>query len=143
MNLSTFISERVAAGQKLLAPYLCAGYPNAEATLPLLEALVDAGADLIELGIPFSDPLADGPVLQAASLRALREGMTLKITMEIGAEFHRRRPEVPIVLMGYLNPILAMGRACFSSSARDLQFARFGLATQARPKAQFGSIFEG
>jgi len=109
MDLSAYISERIASGRKLLAPYLCSGFPDPSATLPLLEALADGGADLIELGVPFSDPLADGPVLQASSLRALRAGMNLEKTLDIAAEFHRRRPEVPVLLMGYANSILAMG----------------------------------
>jgi len=117
VDLSAFISERVASGQKLLAPYLCAGFPKPEVTLALLEALADAGADLIELGVPFSDPLADGPVLQAASLRALRAGMNLEKTLEIAGQFHEKRPTVPLVLMGYVNPILAMGRERFASKA--------------------------
>jgi len=119
MNLSAFISERVASGRKLLAPYLCAGFPSPAMTLPLLEALADSGADLIELGVPFSDPLADGPVLQAASLRALRAGMNLGGALDIAAGFTRRRPEVPVVLMGYVNPILAMGRDFFAEKARQ------------------------
>ena len=123
MNLSAFISERVASGHKLLAPYLCSGFPGPSATLPLLEALADAGADLIELGVPFSDPLADGPVLQAASQQALRAGMTLKGTLDIAKAFSRRRPEVPLVLMGYANPILTMGRRSFAARAQDAGIA--------------------
>lgn len=123
MNLSAFISERVATGRKLLAPYLCAGFPTSEATLPLLEALADAGADLIELGVPFSDPLADGPELQAGSQRALRAGMTLAKTLDIAEVFSRHRPEVPLVLMGYANPILAMGRRSFAARAQDAGIA--------------------
>lgn len=123
MNLSAFISERVASGHKLLAPYLCSGFPEPSATLPLLEALADAGADLIELGVPFSDPLADGPVLQAASQRALRAGMTLEKTLEVAGEFQRRRPGVPVVLMGYANPILAMGSSAFAAAAEHAGIA--------------------
>jgi tryptophan synthase alpha subunit len=118
MDLSAFISERLASGRKLMAPYLCAGFPEPSATLPLLLALADAGADLIELGVPFSDPLADGPVLQAASLKALRGGMNLEKAMELAAEFHRRRPKVPLLLMGYANPVLVMGRERFAQKAR-------------------------
>lgn len=118
MDLSAFISERTASGRKLLAPYLCAGFPEPAATLPLLLALADAGADLVELGVPFSDPLADGPVLQAASLKALRAGMNLEMAMELAAEFHRRRPEVPLLLMGYANPVLAMGRERFAQKVQ-------------------------
>lgn len=113
MDLSAYISERIASGRKLLAPYLCAGFPEPSATLPLLEALADAGADLIELGLPFSDPMADGPVLQAASLQALRQGMNLERTLEVAAAFIQKRPDVPLLLMGYVNPLLAMGKDRF------------------------------
>ena len=123
MTLSAFISERLTSGRKLLAPYLCAGFPDPSATLPLLEALADAGADFIELGVPFSDPLADGPVLQAASLCALRAGMNLETTFQIADEFRKRRPEVPLVLMGYVNPILAMGRERFAVRAHQAGIA--------------------
>jgi len=118
MDLSAYISERIASGRKLLAPYLCAGFPEPSATLPLLEALADGGADLIELGLPFSDPLADGPVLQAASQRALRQGMNLQRTLNLAATFVQKRPEVPLLLMGYVNPLLAMGRESFAQRVR-------------------------
>ncbi|WP_005033531.1 tryptophan synthase subunit alpha [Holophaga foetida] len=109
MNFTEFIAQRVASGRKLLVPYLCAGYPTPDHTVSLLHALADGGADFIELGIPFSDPLADGPVLQAASLVALRAGSTLEKALEAAATFHAQRPEVPVALMGYTNPFLAMG----------------------------------
>jgi len=109
MNFTEYVSQRVASGRKLLVPYLCAGYPTLDHTLPLLHALADAGADFIELGVPFSDPLADGPVLQAASLVALKGGATLEKAIEAAGRFHAERPEVPVALMGYTNPFLAMG----------------------------------
>jgi len=106
-----------AAGRKLLAPYLCAGYPTPEATLPLMRAAADAGADCIELGVPFSDPLADGGVLQRAALEALRGGMTLSRALDAAAAFAAERPEVPLFLMSYCNPLLRMGPGRFAARA--------------------------
>lgn len=123
MSLSAFISERAAGGRKLLAPYLCFGFPEPPATLPLLEALADAGADLIELGIPFSDPLADGPVLQAASQRALGSGATLEGALAVAEAFSARRPDVPLVLMSYANPLLAFGAQRLAEAARHARIA--------------------
>lgn len=99
-------------------PYLPVGYPRPTATLPLLEALAAGGADLIELGIPFSDPMADGPVIQAATQQALSHGVRVKDALEITARFagtHRQ----PILLMTYLNPILQYGLEAFCRDAAD------------------------
>lgn len=109
MDLQACISEKTQGGRKLLAPYLCAGFPSPELTLELLDALVAGGADVIELGVPYSDPLADGPVLQAASQQALAQGMTLDRTLTVAAAFTQRHPGVPLLLMSYLNPLLAFG----------------------------------
>ena len=94
-------------GRTALVPYVTAGHPDAAASLELLHALVDAGADVIEVGVPFSDPMADGPVIQASSQRALAGGMTFDGTLELIA---RARLPIPVVLFSYLNPILAAGR---------------------------------
>nr|WP_320133793.1 tryptophan synthase subunit alpha [uncultured Holophaga sp.] len=118
MNFKEFVAQRVASGRKLLVPYLCAGYPTQAHTLPLLHALADAGADFIELGVPFSDPLADGPVLQAASLVALKGGATLAKAIETAGAFHAQRPEVPVALMGYTNPFLNMGAGTLAQKAQ-------------------------
>lgn len=95
-----------------LIPFLTAGYPNIDSTLELVLAAVDAGADMIEIGIPFSDPQADGPVIQESSDQALKNGITLK-TIFNQVEQIRNISEVPIALMGYYNPILKMGHHKF------------------------------
>jgi tryptophan synthase alpha chain len=99
-------------------PYLTAGYPAAEETVPLLLALEEGGADAVELGLPFSDPLADGPVIQQASQIALAAGMTHALALERVAAF-RARSRLPLFLMGYVNPILAYGAERFFRDAAD------------------------
>jgi tryptophan synthase alpha chain len=96
------------AGQKGFIPYLTAGDPDPETTVRLIRALDAAGADVIELGVPFSDPIADGPVIQRAAERALRRGTRLRDCLEIAAEV-RRHSDIPIVLFSYLNPLLQFG----------------------------------
>ncbi|MCU0685558.1 MAG: tryptophan synthase subunit alpha [Polyangiaceae bacterium] len=112
--------ERIAAafaacrreGRAALVTYVMAGDPDPAASAEAALACVEGGADLLELGVPFSDPIADGPTIQKAALRALRAGTTLAICLEIAARV-RERSTVPIVLMGYLNPLLAFGEAKF------------------------------
>lgn len=101
-------AELRARGRKVLSPYFTAGYPAPRETVALLERLVSAGADMIELGVPFSDPLADGPTIQRTSQHALRAGASLATTLEALATF-RARHETPVVLFSYLNPVLAYG----------------------------------
>ncbi|MEZ5670951.1 MAG: tryptophan synthase subunit alpha [Thiotrichaceae bacterium] len=101
-----------------LIPINTAGDPRSEITLPLMHALVNAGADVLEIGMPFSDPMADGPVIQRASERALAAGMTLQGVLELMAEFRRSNTTTPIVLMGYLNPVETMGYAKFAATAQ-------------------------
>jgi len=96
-------------GRKLLIPYLVAGDPNKETTIELMHALVLNGADIIELGIPFSDPSSDGEVIQNSIERSLRKGTSLNDTLDIVAKFRARNEVTPIVLMGYLNPVEIMG----------------------------------
>ena len=100
-----------------LIAFITAGDPDAATGSDLLAALPAAGVDLIELGMPFSDPMADGPVIQAASLRALKAGMTLKKTLSMVAGFRRQDDTTPVVLMGYFNPILAFGVEAFAKAA--------------------------
>ena len=107
------------AGRKALIPYITAGDPSPELTVPMLHALVAAGADIIELGVPFSDPMADGPVIQKACERALAQGMTPRRVLELVREFRQIDAQTPLVLMGYLNPIERMGHAAFVAAARD------------------------
>lgn len=122
MTFHQFLRDRVASGRKLLVPYLCAGFPSEAETLPLLEALVAGGADAIELGIPFSDPLLDGPVIQAASQRALAEGMTLPKALGLARAFTARHP-TPLLLMSSFNPLLRMGPEGFARRAREAGIA--------------------
>jgi tryptophan synthase alpha chain len=102
-------------GRKALIAYLTVGDPSPERTPALVEALVRGGADLIELGVPFSDPIADGPVIQAAGERALKAGTTLKRVLQVAAEI-RRKSEVPLLLFTYLNPVVRYG---LENLARD------------------------
>ncbi len=107
------------AGRKALIPYITAGDPRPELTVPMLHALVAAGADIIELGVPFSDPMADGPVIQKACERALAQGMNPRRVLELVREFRQIDAQTPLVLMGYLNPIECMGYQEFVTAARD------------------------
>ena len=108
-----------AAGRQALIPYVTVGDPDLATTAHVLDALVEAGADLIELGVPFSDPMADGPVIQAAMVRALEHGVTLADCFDVAREFRERHAEVPLVLFGYLNPLFRYGleRACADAAA--------------------------
>ena len=105
------------AGRRALIPFVTAGYPEAEWSVPILQALVRAGSDIIELGVPFSDPMADGPVIQVASEKAIANGVTLKSVLEMVRQFRREDSVTPIVLMGYLNPIERYGYDAFASDA--------------------------
>ena len=114
---ATFARLR-ASGRAGLIPYITAGDPAGAATVPLMRALAAAGADIIELGVPFSDPMADGPVIQRASERALACGVGLKHVLEMAAAFRNEDASTPVVLMGYANPIEAMGISRFADRAR-------------------------
>jgi len=94
---------------KALIPFITAGDPDPEMTIEILHTLVDAGADMIELGIPFTDPMADGPVIQRASERAIANNVGIKKTIEIVKEFRQKNKHTPIILMGYANPMEAIG----------------------------------
>ncbi len=106
-----------AQQRKALIPYVTAGDPRPEVTVPLLHALVQAGADIVEIGVPFSDPMADGPVIQAACERALVHHISLHDVLDMVREFRRRDDATPIVLMGYLNPIEVWGYQDFAAAA--------------------------
>jgi tryptophan synthase alpha chain len=104
-------------GRTALMPYVTMGYPEVESALELVPAIAQAGADLVELGVPFSDPLADGATIQASSQRALDNGMTLELCLEQAATLRERGVTVPFVMMGYYNPILQMGIETFAYRA--------------------------
>jgi tryptophan synthase alpha chain len=111
--------ERLARERrKALIPYITAGDPEPGVTVPLMHALAKAGADVIELGVPFSDPMADGPVIQRSSERALKHRVGLDQVVSLVAEFRRTDAATPVVLMGYANPIEAMGLKTFVEAAR-------------------------
>jgi len=103
--------------RKALIPYIMAGDPEPGATLPLMRALVAGGADIIELGVPFSDPMADGPTIQRAAERALGYGISLHTVLGMVGEFRKQDTETPVVLMGYANPIEAYGIGRFADDA--------------------------
>jgi tryptophan synthase alpha chain len=104
-------------GVKALVPFITVGDPDPAWTVDIMHALVKAGADLLELGVPFSDPAADGPVIQLASERAISRGVTLHSVLETVETFRCQDPDTPIVLMGYLNPIERYGHAAFARDA--------------------------
>lgn len=100
-----------------LIPYITSGDPSVSATVPLMHTLVKAGADVIEMGVPFSDPMADGPVIQRAAERAVARGVSLQVVLEMVREFREQDTTTPIVLMGYANPIEMMGQERFAQAA--------------------------
>ncbi|WP_372782380.1 tryptophan synthase subunit alpha [Litorivivens sp.] len=106
-----------ASGRKALVPYIVAGDPDMERTLPLMHKLVAQGSDILEIGVPFSDPMAEGPVIQLAHERALVHAVSLSRILELVAEFRAQDQETPIVLMGYANPVERMGYDQFSERA--------------------------
>ncbi|RNF85184.1 tryptophan synthase subunit alpha [Montanilutibacter psychrotolerans] len=106
-----------ASGRKALVPFITAGDPSLEATVPVMHALVEAGADVIELGVPFSDPMADGPTIQRSSERALARGASLAYLFDTVRTFRERDTETPVVLMGYLNPVEIRGAQAFAAEA--------------------------
>lgn len=117
-RLANKFAELKASGRKALIPFITAGDPYPEFTVPLLHEMVAAGADVIELGVPFSDPMADGPVIQRASERALTHRVGLRKVLSMAIEFRKTDQTTPLVLMGYLNPIEMMGYEDFANAAQ-------------------------
>ncbi|WP_054112910.1 tryptophan synthase subunit alpha [Marinagarivorans algicola] len=118
MNRITATLERLKSeNRKALVTYLVNGDPVPDVTLPAMHAMVEGGADIIEVGVPFSDPMAEGPTIQRAHERALVHGISLKGTMELVAQFRQTNQHTPIVLMGYANPVVRMGYAEFAKQA--------------------------
>ena len=116
-RIRTCFERRSREGRRALVPFITAGDPNAECSLEVMHALVPAGADVIELGIPFSDPMADGPVIQRASERALAGGMGLAGVLDTVRRFRERNDTIAVVLMGYLNPVETYGYERFAAEA--------------------------
>ena len=104
-------------GRKGLIPYIMAGDPAPGLTVELMHTLVEGGADVIELGVPFSDPMADGPVIQRAAERAIAQGVGLRQTLAMVAEFRKGDDETPVILMGYVNPVESYGYERFCKDA--------------------------
>ena len=119
-RIQTVFASLKATNKKALIPYITAGDPHPKHTVSLLHTLVKTGADMIELGIPFSDPMADGPVIQRASERALMHKVGLKHVLEMVEEFRQKDTKTPIILMGYANPVEAMGQQNFIQTAKDV-----------------------
>jgi tryptophan synthase alpha chain len=117
-RIQTVFSTLKASNKKALIPYITAGDPHPKYTVSILHTLVASGADMIELGIPFSDPMADGPVIQRASERALLHKVGLKNVLDMVREFRQKGIKTPIILMGYANPIEAMGTEKFTQAAK-------------------------
>jgi tryptophan synthase alpha chain len=111
-------AELKAAGRKALIPYITAGDPLKASTVPLLHGMVEAGSDILEIGVPFSDPMADGPAIQRASERALKNGIGLADVLGLVKSFREKDTKTPVVLMGYANPIEAMGVEKFVDMAK-------------------------
>jgi len=116
-RISAALSKAQAASRSALIPYIAAGNPLPESTVPLMHGLVKAGADVIELGIPFSDPMADGPIIQKAAEHAIAQGIGLSHVLAMVSEFRETDAETPIVLMGYANPIERLGQRTFVERA--------------------------
>ena len=112
-------AELRAAGRRALVPYITAGHPDEARTLELIAGLEAAGADAIELGLPFSDPMADGPVIQASSQQALEQGMNFDRWLDLVA---RARASIPLILFSYLNPVLAAGDDALARAEKFFAF---------------------
>jgi len=118
MSLAQCFARCRAEGRAALIPFLTCGYPDGPQSLELLRGMADAGADIIELGIPFSDPMADGPTIQRSSQRALENGTTMDDAFDVLAQL-RRATDVPVVIFSYLNPVYARGVRTFAREAAD------------------------
>ena len=112
-------NDSKASGKKCLISYITAGDPEKKITADLMHTLVSSGTDIIELGIPFSDPMADGPIIQRSYIRALKAGCTLIKTLNLVESFRKSNNTTPVVLMGYYNPILQMGLKKFINKAKE------------------------
>ncbi|CAM3656360.1 tryptophan synthase subunit alpha [Polynucleobacter antarcticus] len=117
-KITAIFQELKASGKKGLIPFITAGDPDPGLTVELMHALVRGGANVIELGVPFSDPMADGPVIQRSSERALMQGVTLHGCLEMVKEFRKADMHTPVVLMGYANPVEQMGAERFATEAK-------------------------
>jgi tryptophan synthase alpha chain len=122
--LKSYLDYKITNDEKILSIYLTAGFPSIDATLPLLETIAAAGADVIEIGVPFSDPLADGPIIQHASQVALKNNISLNRIFEIISDF-KITHDIPVLLMGYCNPFLQFGWENLAKGAKDNRISGF------------------
>ncbi|MBA4787971.1 MAG: tryptophan synthase subunit alpha, partial [Brevundimonas sp.] len=129
-----------AEGRAAFIPYVMGGDPSREAALAILKGLPAAGADIIELGFPFSDPMAEGPPIQRAAIRGLKAGFGLRSTMDLAREFRKGDDVTPIVLMGYLNPIESLGYDAFAAYAAECGID--GLIVVDCPPEEAGPLIE-
>lgn len=118
-RISQCFADAAAKNRAVLGVFVTAGDPDEAISAALLDSLVENGADFVEMGMPFSDPMADGPAIQAASIRAIKAGMTLQKTLDMAAAFRTRHPDTPLILMGYFNPIYIYGQQAFITAAKD------------------------
>ncbi|HQR52500.1 MAG TPA: tryptophan synthase subunit alpha [Burkholderiales bacterium] len=119
-RIEATLGQLAAGGRTALIPFFTAGDPEPGLTVPIMQALVRGGADIIEVGVPFSDPMADGPTIQRSSERALKHGTSLRQILGLIAEFRAADKTTPVVLMGYANPIEAMGLEAFAEQCREV-----------------------
>lgn len=138
-RIQTVFEQLKNQQRKALIPFITAGDPNPRQTVPMMHALVEGGADMIELGVPFSDPMADGPTIQRASERALVHKIGLRDVLNMVAEFRKTNASTPVVLMGYGNPIEAMGWAQFAQ--RCAEAGVDGVLTVDFPPEESGEAF--
>ena len=131
-------AELGAAGRKALIPYVVAGDPKPGLTVTVMHRLVEAGADIIELGVPFSDPMAEGPTIQRGHERALEHGVRLRDALGMVADFRSSDDETPVLLMGYANPVMGMGFAEFADRAREVELD--GLLTVDMPPEEVETL---
>ncbi len=127
-----------AENRKALIPFVTAGDPNPAVTVPLMHAMVEAGADLLELGVPFSDPMAEGPAIQKACERALEHGTSLSDVLAMVSEFRQTNTTTPVILMGYMNPVEIMGYQPFATAAAEAGVD--GLLTVDMPPEEAGEL---
>lgn len=116
-RITNAFTTAAAQNRAALVLYVMAGDPNLEQSAKILDGLVAGGVDIIELGFPFSDPMAEGPSIQKASLRALENRVTLKVTLQLAKDFREKHPQTALIMMGYLNPIETMGYVNFAAAA--------------------------
>jgi tryptophan synthase alpha chain len=137
-RIGTTFKELKASGRKALIPYLTVGHPGLALTPALVQAVADAGADLVELGIPFSDPIADGPIIQRAAYEALRQGVNLQQCLAVAGKLRGDGLRIPLLFMGYYNPIFHYGQERFCQECQ--QVGVDGLIVPDLPPEEAGSL---